>query len=94
MIPRGFDYHDPTSPEEVLALLGEYGDEGKLMAGGQSLLPRMSWPLLSSARVVAAMSSCNALPVIMEISPTTIAGCIEKRSCNASEVTLGLSSSL
>jgi hypothetical protein len=28
---------------------------------------RMSWPSLSSARVVAAMSSCNALPVIMEI---------------------------
>ena len=38
----------------------------------------MSWPLLSSARVVAAMSSCNALPVIMEISPTITAGCITK----------------
>ena len=38
----------------------------------------MSWPLLSSARVVAAMSSCNALPVIIKISPTITAGCITK----------------
>jgi hypothetical protein len=30
------------------------------------------------------MSSCNALPVIIEISPTMTAGCISKTSCNAS----------
>ena len=52
MIPRGFDYHDPTSPEEVLALLGEYGDEGKLMAGGQSLLPMMKLRLASPAHII------------------------------------------
>lgn len=52
MIPRGFDYHDPTSPEEVLALLGEYGDEGKLMAGGQSLLPMMKLRMASPAHII------------------------------------------
>src|SRR5713226_2938945 len=31
----------------------------------------------------AAMSSCNALPVIVEISPTMTAGCISQTSCNA-----------
>src|SRR5271165_7157883 len=47
-------------------------------------MSRMSRPLRTSTWTVDAMSSCNALPVIMEISPTTTAGCIEKRSCNAS----------
>src|SRR6266403_1530658 len=49
-------------------------------------MSRMSRPLRTKTPTVDTMSSCNALPVIMEISPTTTAGCIEKRSCNASEV--------
>jgi carbon-monoxide dehydrogenase medium subunit len=52
MIPRAFEYHDPDSPEDVLALLGKYGDEGKLMAGGQSLLPMMKLRLASPAHVI------------------------------------------
>jgi hypothetical protein len=51
-------------------------------------------PLRTSTWTVDAMSFCNALPVIKDISPTTTAGCIEKRSCNASEVALGITSSL
>src|SRR5262249_305539 len=47
---------------------------------------RMSWPLRISTWAVAAMSSCNELPVKIEISPTTTAGCINKTSCNAIDV--------
>lgn len=39
MIPAQFEYAAPTSVEEVLALMGEHGDEAKIIAGGQSLLP-------------------------------------------------------
>ena len=39
MIPVKFDYLAPTSVEEALAALGEHGDEAKILAGGQSLLP-------------------------------------------------------
>jgi carbon-monoxide dehydrogenase medium subunit len=41
MIPRPFEYHAPTSLPDVIALLGRYGDEAKLLAGGHSLLPMM-----------------------------------------------------
>ncbi|HQU03713.1 MAG TPA: xanthine dehydrogenase family protein subunit M [Acidocella sp.] len=41
MIPRSFEYHAPTALPEVIALLGQYGDEAKLLAGGHSLLPMM-----------------------------------------------------
>lgn len=52
MIPHSFEYHDPESIDEVLALLQEHGDEGKLMAGGQSLLPMMKFRLVSPAHLV------------------------------------------
>jgi carbon-monoxide dehydrogenase medium subunit len=41
MIPRSFEYHAPASLGEAIALLGQYGDEAKLLAGGHSLLPMM-----------------------------------------------------
>jgi carbon-monoxide dehydrogenase medium subunit len=41
MIPRSFEYHAPASLAGAVALLGQYGDEAKLLAGGHSLLPMM-----------------------------------------------------
>lgn len=41
MIPREFDYHAPKSIPDALALLQQFGDEAKLLAGGHSLLPMM-----------------------------------------------------
>ena len=39
MIPASFDYVAPTSVEDALAALAEHGDDAKIIAGGQSLLP-------------------------------------------------------
>ncbi|MCB8955142.1 MAG: xanthine dehydrogenase family protein subunit M [Nocardioides sp.] len=39
MIPAQFDYMAPTSVEDALAALAEHGDDAKIIAGGQSLLP-------------------------------------------------------
>lgn len=39
MIPAQFDYAAPTSVEDALSLMAEHGDEAKIIAGGQSLLP-------------------------------------------------------
>ena len=41
MIPAAFDYRTASSAEEAISLLGEHGDDAKLIAGGQSLLPLM-----------------------------------------------------
>ncbi len=41
MIPREFDYHAPKTIPDALKLLGQFGDEAKLLAGGHSLLPMM-----------------------------------------------------
>jgi carbon-monoxide dehydrogenase medium subunit len=39
MFPAAFDYRAPTSLDEALAILKERGDEAKVLAGGQSLIP-------------------------------------------------------
>ncbi len=39
MKPRPFDYIRPDTVEEVLALLADYGDDARILAGGQSLVP-------------------------------------------------------
>ncbi len=39
MIPAQFEYAAPTSVEEALGLMSEHGDDAKILAGGQSLLP-------------------------------------------------------
>ena len=39
MLPAAFDYRAPTSLDEALGVLKQHGDEAKVMAGGQSLIP-------------------------------------------------------
>lgn len=39
MIPAQFDYHAPTTVDEALTLLSQAGDDVKVLAGGQSLIP-------------------------------------------------------
>lgn len=41
MIPAAFDYRSAADADEALAVLAEHGDEAKVLAGGQSLLPLM-----------------------------------------------------
>jgi aerobic carbon-monoxide dehydrogenase medium subunit len=52
MKPPPFTYHRPGTLEEALDLLGEYGDEAKVLAGGQSLLPLLSLRLAHPAHLV------------------------------------------
>jgi carbon-monoxide dehydrogenase medium subunit len=52
MIPTAFDYVAPTSVEEALSALAEHGDEAKILAGGQSLLPVLRMRLNAPEMVI------------------------------------------
>jgi carbon-monoxide dehydrogenase medium subunit len=52
MIPPAFDYHSPRTLPEALALLGRYGDEAKVLSGGQSLLPLLKLRFAQPAHLV------------------------------------------
>src|SRR6185312_8552988 len=42
MKPPPFEYFSPTSVDECVSLLAEHGEDAKLLAGGQSLVPLMN----------------------------------------------------
>lgn len=52
MIPAKFDYTRASSAEEAIALLGQHGDDAKLLAGGHSLLPLMKLRLAQPALLI------------------------------------------
>lgn len=52
MIPAAFDYAAPTTIEEALGLLAQAGDEGKILAGGQSLIPVLKLRLAAPEHLI------------------------------------------
>ncbi len=52
MIPAAFDYQAPTSVDEAVRLLAEGGDDAKIIAGGQSLLPVLKMRLAAPELVI------------------------------------------
>jgi aerobic carbon-monoxide dehydrogenase medium subunit len=52
VIPAPFDYLAPTSLDEALAALSEHGDDAKIIAGGQSLLPVLRMRLNAPEMIV------------------------------------------
>lgn len=52
MIPPEFEYHAPTSLSDAVALLSEFGDEAKVLAGGHSLLPMMKMRFAEPAHLI------------------------------------------
>jgi carbon-monoxide dehydrogenase medium subunit len=52
MKPATFEYDDPTTVAEATAVLAEHGDEAKVLAGGQSLVPMLALRLARFQRLV------------------------------------------
>lgn len=52
MIPGDFEYLAPQSVDEVIGLLAEHGDDAKILAGGQSLIPAMRFRLAAPATLI------------------------------------------
>ncbi|ETK32506.1 FAD binding domain-containing protein [Microbispora sp. ATCC PTA-5024] len=58
MKPPPFDYHGPATLDEALGVLAETGPDGKVLAGGQSLIPLLNMRLAAPAHIV----DINRLP--------------------------------
>ena len=52
MKPAAFEYHRPRTIDDALALLSEVGEDGKILAGGQSLVPLMNFRLAQPAHLI------------------------------------------
>jgi 2-furoyl-CoA dehydrogenase FAD binding subunit len=69
MKPRPFDYVRPDAVEEALALLAEHGDDARILAGGQSLIPMLNLRLIE-AGVLIDISRIAALDGISDLGRT------------------------
>src|ERR1700686_5349117 len=52
MLPAAFEYHAPKTMDEALGLLDELGEDAKVLAGGQSLIPLLKLRFASPAHLV------------------------------------------
>ena len=52
MIPGSFAYDRPTSVKEAVGLLAQWGDEGRALAGGHSLIPLLNLRQISPSRLI------------------------------------------
>ncbi len=73
MIPTQFDYLAPTSVEDALSALAEHGDEAKILAGGQSLLPVLRMRL-NAPEMVIDLSRIASLRGIREDGDAIVIG--------------------
>jgi len=61
-----FSYHAPETLDEVLALLAEFGDEAKVLAGGQSLVPVLALRLSRFEHLI----DLNRIPALRYVTGT------------------------
>ena len=73
MIPGEFDYYAPGSLSEAVALLQEHGDDAKLLAGGQSLIPAMRFRL-AMPFVLIDLNGVDGLEYVREDNGTLAIG--------------------
>jgi carbon-monoxide dehydrogenase medium subunit len=79
MIPARFEYTAPTSVEEALSVLAEHGDDAKIMAGGQSLLPVLRMRL-NAPEMVIDLGRIESLRGIREDGDALVIGAMTTHS--------------
>jgi carbon-monoxide dehydrogenase medium subunit len=73
MIPARFDYLAPTTVEEALSALASAGDDAKIIAGGQSLLPVLRMRL-NAPEVVIDLGKIDALRGVRDDGDAIVIG--------------------
>jgi len=77
--PAAFEYHRPCTVDDALALLSKVGEEGKILAGGQSLMPLMNFRLAQPANVID-VNFIDGLDQIRSENGQIKIGCLARQS--------------
>jgi carbon-monoxide dehydrogenase medium subunit len=75
--PAPFAYHAPTSIEEAVGMLGELaGEDGRILAGGQSLVPTMAFRLAKPAHLIDINSIAELERLAVEDGSLEVGACV------------------
>jgi carbon-monoxide dehydrogenase medium subunit len=67
MIPASFEYHRPDTVQSAVALIGQYGESARVVAGGHSLIPMMKLRMTDIGHLVD-------LQAIKDLKGITVSG--------------------
>jgi len=73
--PAEFEYFSPRTVDEALDLLARYGEDAKVLAGGQSLLPMMKLRI-ASPRYLVDVNRIDALTGLSRVGDRLVMGAL------------------
>src|SRR5215475_14276095 len=77
MKPASFTYHAPTSVDEAVALLAKWGpQDGRILAGGQSLVPIMAFRMAQPAHLIDINGIAELSRIAVEDGVLSIGACV------------------
>jgi aerobic carbon-monoxide dehydrogenase medium subunit len=89
MYPASFEYFAPSTLDEAQSLLERYGDEAKVLAGGQSLIPLMKLRF-AAPRAVVDINRVGGLDGLEEDAGALVIGALVRhRACERSPLLQG-----
>jgi carbon-monoxide dehydrogenase medium subunit len=77
MKPAPFQYFTPQTVAEAVSLLAEHGDEAKVIAGGQSLVPMMAFRLATPS-VLVDLNRVTELDYVRRDGDTLVLGALTR----------------
>ena len=86
MFPSAFEYHAPTSVQEAVGLLGQYGEEAKVVAGGMSLIPLMKLRLANPGHLIDLRKVGGLAEISTAGESVHIGGCVTHAALATSEL--------
>ncbi len=86
MFPASFEYHRAGSVKEALSMLQRFGEDGKLLAGGHSLIPMMKLRLAQPAHLVDIGGIRELRQIREERGKIVVGGLATHRQVESSEL--------
>jgi aerobic carbon-monoxide dehydrogenase medium subunit len=87
--PASFEYLAPTTVEEVVSLLAERGDDAKVLAGGQSLIPLLKLRVAAIESVIDINGVAGLDTMAAGDDGLRIGALVRHRTCETSELLRG-----
>lgn len=86
MIPASFEYRRPEDEDELRDLLAKYGDSGRILAGGQALIPALKQRVLRPAVVIDVVRVASLGAIEEAGAAVRIGAAVTYRRAAASEL--------
>jgi aerobic carbon-monoxide dehydrogenase medium subunit len=89
VIPGSFAYHRPATVDEAVKLLADFGDDGRPLAGGHSLIPMMKLRLATPSHLIDLAGVANLKGIRADGNDILISAMTTQHEIVASELLAG-----